>query len=463
MVFDIKTIVLLLGVGNLIILIFLLIYILSGKTKNRLIHIYATGKLLMILAFFLFAFRGFVSDKVSIIPGNAFVLMGLAIEVFCMVSTRRNYSRKLFFYFLIPSIIYAIIFSFLLNAPENLRIGIVSFHYAAYTLTGSILISATRKKTGMQLFMSALYLLSSLAFFGRIYIALFKDHSFSLFTGHPIQVISFIFFMLITQFGVIYMLISFKEQDEEEIRKINKLMSTDNELLKQLNAKKDKLFSIISHDLRSPIGSLTQLVDLLNEKDHSLEPSYRQRIMDTLRNNLKSTYLLLNNLLLWARSESGKMNYHPVSINLNDLVEENIRLVQCVADIKMISISGFSERVTVFADHEMLDSTVRNLLSNAIKFTPRNGNIRIELVYNPDKTFTLSIIDTGVGIQDEILNHLFDPDSDYSSIGTDNERGSGLGLKLCREFVEKNKGRLWAESEPGKGSTFCFTVPASSN
>jgi signal transduction histidine kinase len=257
---------------------------------------------------------------------------------------------------------------------------------------------------------------------------------------------------------VIFILINLKEQDEEKIREINKVIQRDNMLLKELNTVKDKFFSIIAHDLKTPIGSLSQLLGVLTENDSEMEPERRHKLLKTVYINSKNTYHLLNNLLLWARSESGQIRYSPEKLELTKLIDRNIELLNSSAEIKKIRIDSISDNITVTADHDMLDAIIRNLLSNAIKFTGSEGRIWLTVDTHSNGYYKVGVHDTGTGIEKEVIPSLFNLDSEYVRKGTNKEKGTGLGLKLCREFIKKNEGDIWVESEPEKGSVFYFTI-----
>lgn len=459
MYFDVRTILELIAVGNFLVFILLLIFIIYRRNRNLIITIYAVTKLIIFLSYVFFASREHIPEKLSIITGNSILFIGISLEAFCVVSTRMDYSRRNLLKFLIPSIVYSVAFSLFVNAPDYVRIAIASFHPFAYILTGSIFLLTTRRRSGLQYFMSILYMITAIFLFWRMYVALFIDHDLTLYTPNNVQTASLILLFFITHLGVVYILISFKEQDEEKIRAINELTSADNIQLKELNATKDKFFSIIAHDLKSPIGALAQLVEVLANREDRLPPDYRQKILMSVYTHSRNTYHLLNNLLLWAQSESGMMKYNPEVLDMKKLFNENISLLKGNADIKNITLITFEKKTQVYADRYMINSVIRNLLSNAIKFTSEGGTIKINLHTMRDGKCTFGVCDTGTGIKKEIVSGLFSLDSEYTSLGTAKEKGSGLGLKLCFEFIKRNRGEIWVESEWGRGSTFYFTLP----
>ena len=229
--------------------------------------------------------------------------------------------------------------------------------------------------------------------------------------------------------------------------------------LAQSNALKDKMFSVISHDLRSPVGSIKQTLDFISSG--MLEPG-EEIFMDTIKDLARTSdeaYILLENLLGWAKSQSNILKVIPENIHLNPLVNGVIGLLKLNFESKKIRIENkIPAQTVVYADMQMVNSIVRNLLSNALKFTPENGLISISSTLK-GKDVEISVTDTGVGISEADLKRIFNPGNPLKTYGTNNESGSGLGLTLCNDFVEKNGGQIQVESEPGKGSTFTFSLP----
>ncbi len=258
-------------------------------------------------------------------------------------------------------------------------------------------------------------------------------------------------------------------QEEEVFARVNahlklKLareeLKTANELLRTANTTKDKMFSIIAHDLRGPIGSLSQGLDILvDHPDMIGTDEQKSDFMKELKSSAKGASLLLENLLCWARNQRCEIEYHPANIKLNPIIKNNINLLSGIAKDKTISLfSELKESLCVYADEDMIMTVVRNLISNALKFTPENGQVKVDAV-SKDDFVEISVTDTGIGISENDTEKLFSPDEHFTTYGTRNEKGSGLGLLLCKDFVEKNSGKIWVETKEGKGSKFKFTLP----
>lgn len=237
---------------------------------------------------------------------------------------------------------------------------------------------------------------------------------------------------------------------------LSKQKNVEQELRTVLEGK-DKLMSILSHDLRSPLSGLMGLIYILKT-----QPEIRMQgdIYEEMHRSINSVYSLLENLLGWVQSYTGKVSFKPQLIEVRPLVYQSINSLKSFADAKEIGIytKGLSN-VQAFADKNMLSSIIRNLLSNAIKFTPKKGEVKIE-VFQKDERVNFCIHDSGLGMEKEQIDNLFCHECLATSPGTDNEKGTGLGLILCKEFVEKHGGELEVNSEPGKGSRFCFYFPA---
>lgn len=236
----------------------------------------------------------------------------------------------------------------------------------------------------------------------------------------------------------------------------NSLLKSEKRL-KELNITKDKFFSIIAHDLRNPIGILMNYSELLLMSFNRFDKEKKIKYITTINESSKLTFRLLENLLEWSRTQSNRIEFVPELFNLSHVITENINLLTINANNKNLFLqSDVLDDHEVFADKNMITTVIRNLISNAIKFT-KNGGIS---VYSDkyDNYIKISITDTGEGIEKENIKKLFTIEDNISTKGTDGERGTGLGLILCKEFVEKNGGKIWVESEVGKGSTFYFTL-----
>ncbi len=239
-------------------------------------------------------------------------------------------------------------------------------------------------------------------------------------------------------------------------------LKKNQEYLQELNASKDKFFSIISHDLRSPFNSILGFTELLWKNSGDFSRAEIEKIAYDIYKTGNETIDLLNNLLEWSSSQTGKLKINPENFFLKSVVDDTIDLLNEYAIKKNITVlNEVPGQIKVFADKNMIGSVIRNLLSNAIKFT-QNGNVRIT-AKDVNSFVEFLITDTGVGIKPEDMKKLFRLDTEFSTPGTANEKGSGLGLILCKEFIEKNHGEIFVESEEGKGTRFILKLPNTKN
>ncbi len=248
-----------------------------------------------------------------------------------------------------------------------------------------------------------------------------------------------------------------EEQAEELMAQKNTLEDT-NRHLSELNSTKDKFFSIIAHDIKNPFQNVLGFSEILEDQYESLKDEKRRKFINAIFISASSVYRLLENLLQWARSQTNQLKVRQTTIEIDHLIRSNIGLVESSAASKQIRIHFEESHTLVYADPDMIGTILRNLLSNAVKFTPSGGDIHIHVEESGEKAI-VTVRDTGVGIDPEILTKLFSVDSAYSTAGTNGETGTGLGLILCKEFINHNHGEIWVTSEVGSGSTFSFSLP----
>lgn len=269
-------------------------------------------------------------------------------------------------------------------------------------------------------------------------------------------------FVLVALCVIIVVLVGYlyivQQRSGKKLQVAHDQLNSQNLELQELNATKDKFFSIISHDLKGPLNSLTSFSSLLINHTESLSKEEIKMFASDFDKSLKNLFALLENLLEWSRSQTGNIEFVPEPFDLAAMLEENKELLKAQAQNKNISLVNESpERVLINAHKNSINTVVRNLISNAIKFTPEGGKITLKTSRQNGEAVT-SIADTGVGMGQNVIDKLFRIDSKHSTKGTANEKGTGLGLILCKEFVEKNGGRIWVTSREGEGSVFYFSL-----
>ena len=239
---------------------------------------------------------------------------------------------------------------------------------------------------------------------------------------------------------------------EEQLRQLN-------QELQEANASKNKFFSIIAHDLRNPVITFAQLCRLIVESFDRYRPEEIKRLTALQLDSAEQLSALLENLLTWANTQQAKIEFQPKSFNLQKLIEKNLNLLALNAEKKRITLkSSVHEPIMVYADPQMLNTVLLNLLSNALKFTEAQGTVDVSACRSGEHV-EFAVADTGIGIPEEKLPGIFQLGSKGKRIGTAGERGTGLGLMLCKEFVERHGGKIWVESAQGQGAIFKFTLP----
>ncbi len=250
------------------------------------------------------------------------------------------------------------------------------------------------------------------------------------------------------------------EEKNQQLEKTNKKLKDSETHLMELNATKDKFFSIISHDLRNPLNALLGLSELISGESSDCTLDEIRKYSKIINEAAKNIHLLVENLLEWSRSQSGNIEFDPKVNEIHPILKETVDMFGIQAKQKNIKIDvSVPERTVAYTDKHLLSAILRNLINNAVKFTHKGGKINI-LSEISGKELILSVKDSGVGMTEEQATRLFYPNSTVTTMpGTTAERGTGLGLILCKEFTEMHGGKIWVESKPGKGSTFSFTLP----
>lgn len=270
--------------------------------------------------------------------------------------------------------------------------------------------------------------------------------------------------------AVVFVIIIYK--DYKQKTKMNDLLIEKNKLitnqkeelehlnhkLDELNSTKDKFFSIIAHDLRNPIAAFKQVTDVFHQDFNSFNEEERFELIKHMKMSSDSLYQLLENLLTWSRSQRGTIDYRPEDFDLKQLIDMIINLLSSQAARKNIELSNnLKKTFPIFADKNMMNTTIRNLVSNAIKYTSDGGHIDVSAEVSGNQVI-ISVEDNGIGMDEQTASKLFKIDQSFTTEGTNNEQGTGLGLILCKEFVDKHGGDIWVESSPGKGSKFIINL-----
>ncbi|MCF6271027.1 MAG: HAMP domain-containing histidine kinase [Melioribacteraceae bacterium] len=249
------------------------------------------------------------------------------------------------------------------------------------------------------------------------------------------------------------------EDNAFELIQLNIKLEESEDNLREVNANKDKFFSIVAHDLKSPFVGLLGISEMLDTDYDDFDEKEKRELIRSLYDISKNTFELLEGLLEWARAKQGRMDYNPEKFNLFQVADSLANLLKANAFKKEITLHNSVDiNAMVYGDRDMVATVLRNLLANAIKFTPQNGIININAKIE-NNLMEVSVRDSGIGMSQESIEKLFRIDVNHTTLGTNDEKGTGLGLILCKELIEKHGTNIWVESELGNGSLFVFTLP----
>jgi signal transduction histidine kinase len=258
--------------------------------------------------------------------------------------------------------------------------------------------------------------------------------------------------------------VNYLKKERESRKKIEESLRLSEIRFKELNSQKDKFFSVIAHEIRSPFMGFIGLTKMLALKVDDFSKEEIKEIAIALNDSAKRIFKLLENIIDWSRIQRGLVQLRRTCFCLKDAIDESIDMLNIIANQKDITLTNLvNDDIKVFADKETIVTVVSNLISNAIKFTKEKGYVKVTAVDNGDDFIKMSVIDNGIGIENDILTNLFKLENMQSSFGTNYERGTGLGLIISKEFIELNGGKISVQSKFGEGSTFSITIPKSQN
>ena len=454
---DYPSIILFLALNNLFI-ITLLIYKYWFHHKQWYLLLVILGIAFQTMAIILFGKRDLLPYLYTIRINNFLLITSFALTSFGLLSFDGKLRKNLLRTFVVFVVLF---YTSILIVEENyttltiIRIISCSFFYGI----GAFYLFVNKKQYKFPIILSLVLFIYSIFQLVRAFNIYTMDQNYDLLKGSVLGN----WFLVITLFVISASSIGFimllKEIDEKTILTNNLIIQKDKLKLETLNRTQNKLFSIIAHDLRSPFNNIIGLSELLLENVKETNDTESEKCVGFINSTAENTLNLLDNLLHWAKSQTGELLYKPEKIILSDFILEIIGLQTSLANAKNISLQYSStEDIEVYTDENILATILRNLISNAVKFTNPEGHINVSATINEHQV-EISVADNGVGMSEETIQKIFDPSIKVTSKGTANENGSGFGLVLCREFVEKLDGQLLIESEEGKGSNFKFTLP----
>ncbi|OYX83798.1 MAG: hypothetical protein B7Y83_10295 [Flavobacteriales bacterium 32-34-25] len=451
-VLDIRNTMGLLFWGNfaLATLVFTFRFTLFNKDNKTHLLVFGFSKIFQAFAWLSFFIR---TDTVTINPINivitntliftSYYLESVAMLMMIKDSPKKAYQIQFLLFIITLLCFYGAVF---VEAAANIRVSLASVIIFTLLILPSLQFLTATRSSLFKKILGLNYSILLIVLVFRTFYPLFKT-STTLYSVDPTQKIIFlIIFLMMIISGVGYLLLL---QEEKEMQ------------VKKLLDDKDKFFSIIAHDLRGPFNGIIGLSELLLENDNQLKPKETNEFIQLIHQSSKNAYSLLDNLLTWAQSQTGSLEFNPKKIEISPIINKTINLLGNIAKSKNISIeSKIENEEYAFADKDMLETIFRNLISNAIKFTENNGEVQLSMT-RENNQIVFSVQDNGIGIASEKITNLFAINHRNTTSGTNDETGTGLGLMLCKDFIEKHGGKIWVESEIGKGSVFKFTIPNS--
>lgn len=440
---NIETLMILMVLSNFMIAVFLYVFNTSYKGNKLIFRIYIISKLTQSFSWLFILLRLAIPIFWSVLLGNLLLFIGLALEIHSLTNVTQGYKKKelalLFSAGILSTIVLMSFFSVV-----YFRYAIHAYVIAAFCLYAGIKLFSLKEGTNMQLFTGIIIFILFIVFFIKGTYHIYTKDSASIMIPNTLRSIAVtIYFLLTCLFPILFLLM----RNEHQNKKLEALIKT-----------KQKIFSIISHDLRSPytaiLGYSQLIVNSSNDQQYEMVGKYGKIVNDTA----KQSFQLLNNLLELMQLQSGGMRFRPQELLLKDLITDLEVLFKANFEQKNIKFTTeYSNIFKVVADKFMLETILRNLIGNSIKFTQNGGSIHLEVTEN-DGTKTFRVIDSGVGLSSEKITKLLNKELEASTYGTENEKGTGLGLLFCKDFIEKHGGTLHIKSIPNKNTVFSFDI-----
>ena len=446
---------------NIFTVLFFFIYIhLYNNLRIQKLKLFAFARLLQSITWVVYLLKirelDWITMAISMIPLG----FGVFLEAYCLVTVNEKLEKKKLLKQLYIPLIYSIIY-FTVAYFTIARVVIASSYLAFVYAFIWFKLALKKNNSGMERVTGWIGFATALTFLIRGLITLLAKVHLMVTSQLYFNVLAGIGIFISTAFWPLLFLFLQKENDERLILSKDKKIERDNLKLKRINATKDKFFSIISHDLRSPFSSIFGFLELIIENSKNRNFEEIEEYSKLAYHSAQQSFNLMNNLLEWSRIQPGRLKLSREKFKLSELVKNIEALLEGRLNAKQIDLKiSMNEKIILYADKFMIDSTIRNLLSNAIKFSKTGGKIELSIRQTVVDT-KIVIKDHGVGIAPETLAKLFDEEFNVTTEGTDREKGSGLGLILCKEFIEKHNGTLRIQSNLGSGTTATCVIPSS--
>ncbi len=422
----------------------------------RSVRLWGFGSLVLSLGLFTIYLRSFDNDQKELILLTNFLFISGLFMYYAATKKLLNisYKTKTIGLNILIYVLLIAVFTYWIDSL-HIRIALFSYAVAGIVLKMVLVLKKYTQESSKRPanFLIVLFMIVVLFMFWRGTETLFDDTSNNVLLAKGlIQDLSILFAVGISvlwTIGIVVLTSNMLQTD----------LSSKTEELQKISSERDKVFSILSHDLRGPINTITSFTDLMADETFRMDGKKFREVLLSLQRTAHSTSILLENILDWSRMIQQNTTFHPQQSTYKDLMIDVMGLLKASAENKQIEIHDSIPKDTiVVADRRMFQATFRNLLANAIKFTPPGGVITLSSYTNDEGKTVFCVKDNGIGMTPEMLKIIFNNASGNTQRGTIGETGSGLGLSLCKEFVEKHGGNIWVTSEACKGSTFYFTM-----
>ncbi|WP_323758037.1 HAMP domain-containing sensor histidine kinase [Roseivirga sp.] len=457
MEFDYPSILFFLALNNLFIIV-LFIYQYFYHHKQWYLLLVVLGIAFQTITIILFGNRDILPELLTSRINNFLLISSFALTSFGLLSFDGKLRKNLLWVFTVSVLLFY--FSILVVEENNTTINVVRIVSTAFFYgIGAFYLFSHQHKYRFSILISGVLSIYSVFQLFRAFKIYQMGEAYNFTKVSTIDNWFFAVSVFVISASSIGFIMLLKEVDQKTILSKNKIIQEDKLKLQELNLTQNKLFSIIAHDLRGPFSNILILSKLLSDSANNTDSSESKKYIGLINSTAENTLNLLENLLNWSKSQTRELNVNPEKVVLSKVIREIIALKTSLATTKNISLHySPANEIELYTDENILRTVLRNLISNAIKFTNIGGRINVFATTNHNQV-EISVADNGVGMSEERIHEIFELSTNTTSRGTANEAGSGLGLVLCKEFVDKLDGQLWVESEQGKGSNFKFKFP----
>lgn len=457
--FNIQNLFLLYLLSNIFIITLFAIYFLYYQLPNQKLKLYTTGRFFQLGTWSIFLWNyNFTNIYLSAIANILFII-SLTIEIYILLSANNEIKKKDNIILISFSVLASLTLLSSIFVSSYYKVLYMSIFISLYFLFLSKKFAFWTNKTKIEHIVGFWSFIISILFIIRALYSLFILYEQEIFSNNFISLISYLgYFSIIYTLPIIYLFI-LKERNEKIILESKKKIEEDNKKLKELNDTKDKILSIIGHDLRNPIGAIMGFSDLISEKCKNKEFDKIEEYTYIINQAAEQSFEVLNNMLYWAKIQNNRIRYKKSYIDFNSFIQDVCKLMQANMKAKDLKIQKIVEPDFHFvADKLLLEIIMRNLLSNAIKYTKPDGSITL-IAFKTETEIKIQVKDTGIGISSESIEKILKSENGTSTLGTNQEKGTGLGLLLCREFTEIQNGKISIQSKENQGSTFTISLP----